>query len=166
MRVTRNLWGYSHKRFIYCTRRKSPAGRNFGFLLPEKLKNCILNEKLNTFFFYEGFLSRTLTPHKIAGEGRGPFFIPPYHSHPLANIQTFIYNFCMWDDYHMFLILPLVFTRLLLKEIYQLIELPFDWLMMRYWLLLVLLQLFDMRNRWTRIRIDYHPCITSKPTNQ
>ena len=72
------------------------------------------------FFFYEGFLSRTLTPHKIAGEGRGPFFIPPYHSHPLANIQTFIYNFCMWDDYHMFLILPLVFTRLLLKEIYHL----------------------------------------------
>ena len=23
-----------------------------------------------------------------------------------------------------------------------------------------------MRNRWTRNRIDYHPCITSKPTNQ
>ena len=23
-----------------------------------------------------------------------------------------------------------------------------------------------MRNRWTRNRIDYHPCITSEPTNQ
>ena len=23
-----------------------------------------------------------------------------------------------------------------------------------------------MRNRWTRTRIDYHPCITSEPTNQ
>ena len=22
-----------------------------------------------------------------------------------------------------------------------------------------------MRNRWTRSRIDYHPCITSEPTN-
>ena len=26
--------------------------------------------------------------------------------------------------------------------------------------------LFDMRNRWTRTRVDYHPCITSEPTNQ
>ena len=23
-----------------------------------------------------------------------------------------------------------------------------------------------MRNWWTRTRIDYHPCITSEPTNQ
>ena len=34
---------------------------------------------------------------------------------------------CMWDDYHIFLIASLVFTRLLLNEIYHLIELPF-WL--------------------------------------
>ena len=34
----------------------------------------------------------------------------------------------MWDDYHVFLILTLVFTRLLLDEIYHLIELPFGWL--------------------------------------
>ena len=32
-------------------------------------------------------------------------------------------------DYHIFLITPLVFTRLLLNEIYHLIKLPFDWLM-------------------------------------
>ena len=52
MRVTRNLWGYSdkHFNFICCTRKKDPAGINFGFLLPERLKNCILNEKLNPFF--------------------------------------------------------------------------------------------------------------------
>ena len=49
MRVTRNLWGHSDKHFIYCTRKKGSAGRNFGFLLPEKLKNCILNEKLIFF---------------------------------------------------------------------------------------------------------------------
>ena len=29
-----------------------------------------------------------------------------------------------------------------------------------------LLQRFDMGNRWIWTRIDYHPCITSKPTNQ
>ena len=42
------------------------------------------------FFFYQGFLSRTLTTHKTAGEGRGPSFIPFYHFYPLTNIQTFI----------------------------------------------------------------------------
>ena len=46
-----------------------------------------------SFFFYQDFLSRTLTTHKTAGEGRGPFFIPLYHFHPLTNIQTFICNF-------------------------------------------------------------------------
>ena len=45
------------------------------------------------FFFYQGFLSRTLTTHRTAGEGRGPSFIPLYHSHPLTNIQTYICNF-------------------------------------------------------------------------
>ena len=35
----------------------------------------------------------------------------------------------MWDNYHIFLIAPLLFTRLLLDEIYQLVELLFDWLM-------------------------------------
>ena len=86
MRVTRNLCGHSDKHFIHCTGKKDLAGENFGFLLPEKLKNCILNEKLNPSFFYQGFLSRTLTTHRTAGEGRGPLFIPLYHFHPLKNI--------------------------------------------------------------------------------
>ena len=34
----------------------------------------------------------------------------------------------MRDDYHVLLIAMLVFTRLLLEEIYHLIKLPFDWL--------------------------------------
>ena len=34
----------------------------------------------------------------------------------------------MLDDYYVFLIATLVFTRLLLDEIYHLIKLPFDWL--------------------------------------
>ena len=43
-------------------------------------------------FFYQGFLSRTLTTHRTAGEGRD-HLIPLYHFHPLTNIQTFICNF-------------------------------------------------------------------------
>ena len=33
---------------------------------------------------------------------------------------------CIWDDYYIFLIAALLFTRLLLNELYRLIELPFD----------------------------------------
>ena len=48
---------------------------------------------------------------------------------PPANEHWDIYlQLCMWDDYHVLLIATLVFTRLLLDEIYHLIELPFKWL--------------------------------------
>ena len=49
--------------------------------------------------------------------------LPPAHEHWDIYLQL-----CMWDDYHVFLIATLVFTRLLLDEIYHLIELPFEWL--------------------------------------
>ena len=45
------------------------------------------------YFFYQGFLSRTMTTHRTAGEGREPFFIPLYQFHLLTNIQTFMCNF-------------------------------------------------------------------------
>ena len=48
---------------------------------------------------------------------------PPTHKHWEIYLQL-----CMWDVYHVFLIAMLVFTRLLLNEIYHLIELPFEWL--------------------------------------
>ena len=120
-------------------------------------------------FFFKGFLSRPLTTHRIAGEGRGPFFIPPAHEHSEIYLQL-----CIWDDYHMFLIATLVFTYYSMR-FYHLIELQFDWLMMWSLFLVSLLDDFmlgfcysnlDAGNRWTRTRINYHPCITSEPTNQ
>ena len=51
--------------------------------------------------------------------------LSPAHEHSDIYLQL-----CMSDDYHIFLIAPLVFTRLLLDEIYHLIELLFDILMM------------------------------------
>ena len=57
------------------------------------LEYNVLGFFFNDFFFYQGFLSRTLTTHRTAGEERGPSFIPLYHSHPLTSIQTFICNF-------------------------------------------------------------------------
>ena len=44
-------------------------------------------------FFYQGFLSQTLTTHRTAEEGKGPSFIPLYHFHSLTNIQAFSCNF-------------------------------------------------------------------------
>ena len=51
-----------------------------------------------------------------------------FHSTTAHEHWDIYLQLCMWDDYHVFLIATLVFTRLLLDEIYHLIELPFDWL--------------------------------------
>ena len=82
------------------------------------------------FFFLSGFYF-TETDDSQDWRGReGTIFyftlpLPPAHEHSDIYLQL-----CMWDDYHIFLIASFVFTRLLLDEIYRLIELPFDWLMM------------------------------------
>ena len=51
------------------------------------------NAVLTDFFFYEGFLSRTLTTHRPPGEGKGTSFILIYHFCLLMNMQTFNCNF-------------------------------------------------------------------------
>ena len=66
------------------------------------------------------------------GKGEDLFYstllLSPAHEHSDIYVQS-----CTWDDYHIFLIATLVFTRLLLDEVYHLIELLFDWLMMCCW---------------------------------
>ena len=80
------------------------------------------------YFFLLGF-SFTDTDDSRDSRGReGTIFfstlpVPPAHKH-----WDIYLPIGMWDDYHVFLIARLVFTRLLLDEIYHLIELPFDWL--------------------------------------
>ena len=133
-----------------------------------------VQDKNVNIFFSSGF-SFTDTDNSQDNRGReGTIFyftlpLPPAHEH-----SDIYFQLCKWDGYDTFLIATLVFTRLLLDEIYHLIELLSDWLMMWYWFLFicllnwfkVLLQLFDMRNRWMWTCVDYHPCITSEPTNQ
>ena len=83
----------------------------------------------------------------------------------------------MWDDYHVLLIATLVFIKLVLHEIYHLIQLPFDWLIDDPMIVCLLDELilgfcysdFDIGIRWLNTlwtHIDYHPCIASEPTNQ
>ena len=80
------------------------------------------------FFYHQGFFFHGhgwLTGQQGKGGDHLLFTLPlpPVHEHSDIYLQL-----CMWDDYHIFLIAPLVFTRLLLDEIYDLIELPFvDW---------------------------------------
>ena len=103
-------------------------------LLWSKLKlyncYCYFSTPSYYYFFLSGF-SFTGTDDSQDSRGReGTIFystlpLPPAHKHSDIYLQL-----CMWDDYHMFLIALLVFTRLLLNEIYRLIKLPFDWLMM------------------------------------
>ena len=68
---------------------------------------------------YQSFLSRALMTHRTAGEGETIF----YSTLPLPPAHDLSATFCMLDDYQIFLIASLVFTRLLLDEIYHLIEL-------------------------------------------
>ena len=116
----------------------------------------------NAFSFsYKGFLSRTLTTHRAGGEGRGPSFIPTTYTHS----WTFRHLFATLHVrcYHVFLIAPLVFTRLLLDELsnYHLIDWWYD---VSFFVCLLgdlslafLSQQFETENRWTRTLIELGP---------
>ena len=71
-------------------------------------------------------------------------WLPPAHEH-----WDIYFQFCMWGDHHVFLIATLVFTRLLLDEIYHLIELPFDWLI--DWLMMQCLYVYLMN--WFKVLV-------------
>ena len=141
----------------------------FGDVCHEKSMDVI-----NIFFFYQGFLSRTLTTHRTAGEGRGPFFISLYHFHPRTNIQTFICNFacemtthifnrivCIYQTATWWDLQPYRVTIWLIGDVILVFVCLRDDLILAF-----LLQQFETGNRWIRTRIDYHPYITSKTTNQ
>ena len=76
--------------------------------------------------FLAGFSFMDIGNSQNSRGGNETIFIPLYH---FTRSQRYL-EFCMRDDYHVFLIAPLVFTRLQLEEIYNPLELPFDWLMM------------------------------------
>ena len=126
-------------------------------------------------FFLSGF-SFTNTEDSQGSRGRERSIFCSTLPLPPAREQSDIYlQLCMWDEYHIFLIATLVFTRLLLDEILT----PYwitIWLIddVKFVLVCLLDDLIlgfcysnlDAGNRWTRTRINYHPCFTSEPTNQ
>ena len=89
-----------------------------------------LNAKTSPFFFFflSGF-SFADTDESLDSKGReGTIFYSTLVLSPAHKLWDIYLQLYMWGDYHVFLIATLVFVRLLLDEIYHLIELPFDWL--------------------------------------
>ena len=80
-----------------------------------------------SFYFVRAFFTGTGDLYNGMGREGTIFYsslpFPPCHEHRDIYLQL-----CMWDDYHVFLTAMLVFARLLLDDIYHLIELPFEWL--------------------------------------
>ena len=72
------------------------------------------------FFFLSGFSFTDIDNSQDSRGREGTIFystlpLLPAHEHSDIYLQL-----CTWDDYHIFLIAPFVFTRLLLDEIYHL----------------------------------------------
>ena len=116
------------------------------------------------YIYYQSFPSRTLTTHRVAGERRGPSFIPLYHFHPLTNIQTFILQLCTEMTITYFkshrLCLPGCYSMRFTTLLHFYLT---DWwcdvhfrLFNRLFDSRFLLQLFDTGNRWTQTLIDNH----------
>ena len=88
----------------------------------------VIRSFLVLFFFFYSFMDTDDLQDSRGWEGTifySTLPLSPAHEHSHIYLQLY-----MSDDNHIFLIAPLVFTRLLLDEIYHLIELLFDILMM------------------------------------
>ena len=127
------------------------------------------------FFFNQGFLSQTLTSHRTTVEGRGPSFLL-FYSTTSARSRTLRHLFATMHVRW----LSRIFNRN--ACVYQLAtwwDLPpyrisiwkIDWwcnvCLFTWWIVSRFCYSdFDIGNLWIWTRIDYHPCITSGPTNQ
>ena len=124
-----------------------------------------------TFFFLSGFSSKALSIHRTAGERGGLSFIPLHHFHPFTNIETFSTLHVRWPSriFNRNACVYQTATRWDLPP-YQITIQVIDWwcnVCLLDQLILGFVTAFDIGNRWIWTHIDdYHPCITSEPTNQ
>ena len=142
----------------------------FCFVLANKKRK---ESHLILWNFLCNIVTQTLTIHRTAGEVRGPSFIPLYRFHPLTNIEIFICNFACGMTTRIFNRNACVYqaaTRWDLSP-YRITIWVIDWwcnvCLFTWWIdTRFLLQRLYIRNRWMWTRINYHPCITSEPTNK
>ena len=153
--------------------------RNFPAIhLANRRKSSVVTNRLVLAFIYFVFSIRVFFSRhwRFRGQQRKGgdhlyyfLLLSPAHNHSDIYLQLY-----KRDDYHIFSFVSLITTKLLLDEIYHFTELHLDLLMMECWLgfmldrlfLGFLLQRFEIQNQWIWTRIDHHPSITSKATNQ
>ena len=97
-----------------------------------------LNRLISIHFLLSGFYFTDTGDSQDRRGREGTMF---YSTLPLPLAYKHSFSTLHGDYYHILLIAPLLFTRLLLDEIYHLIELPFDWLTMWFWFLFVYLMI-------------------------
>ena len=86
------------------------------------------------FFFFFFFRHWWFTGQQ--GKRRGHFYFSLSHSTVHGHSDLYL-QLCMWDNCHIFSVALLLSTKLLLNEIYHLIDSPFDWLVMECYFLFV-----------------------------
>ena len=114
---------------LYETRSYSPKEQEAAFLTRQNLIFSIEVGSIAFNFFFSIRVFFTDTDNSQGSRGmEGAIFYSTLPFPPTREHWGIYLQLCMWDDYHVFLIATLVFTKLLLDEIYHLIGLPFEWL--------------------------------------
>ena len=142
----------------------------------KKVYKKINFRRTTRYFFFSIRFSFTGTGDSRDSRGReGTIFYSTLSLRPAHEHSDICLQLCTWDDYHIFLITMLVFTRLLLVEIFSPYRIA-SWLIDDVKFVLVCLldglilgfcySNLDTGKRWTWTPIDYHPRIISELTNQ
>ena len=105
---TENLKAFTNTKKLYYTNMAR-------FSMTETLEQILLNIDI---FFLSRFSYTDTDNSQDSRERERTFFlfIPLYRFHPLTNIQTLNVQLCTRDNYQIFLIATLVFTRLLATQ--------------------------------------------------
>ena len=127
------------------------------FLILKKVTHC---------FFYQGFFFHGhWTTHRTKGEGGNHFL---FHCTTSTRSRTFRHLFatfnrtaCIYQTVTWWYLPPSRITIWLTDDV----KLVFVYLL-DVAILGFCYSSLDTGNRWTQIYMDYHPCHTSKPTNQ
>ena len=105
-----------------------------------------------------------ITSERLTKCASGTTFIPLYHFHTLTNVRwlSHIFNHaaCIYQIATRWYLPPYRITIWLIDDVMLIFVCLIDDLALGF-----CFSQFDTGNRWTRTHIDYHSCITSKPTN-
>ena len=151
--------------------------KRFSCLKEAVFRNCGLKYEYIYIYIYiyilSGFSFTDTNDSQDSAGREGTFFysmlpLPPAHEHLFATLHVtwlsriFNRTVCIYQTAIRWDLLPYRITIWLIDDV----TLVFFVCLRDDLILAFLLQQFETWKRWTRTLIDYHPCITSGPTNQ